>query len=96
MRPNGEETTPVASTRDPHEHMDGDPMDITIPGPGSMGPPAHSSPDIDAHPHMTNGVLGEASHGQQNGMSSGLNAAAATSAQQPKVVQTAFIHKLYR
>ena len=91
-----EETTPVPSRTDHPEHHNDDPMDVTLPASAAMGPPMHSSPDLDSHPSLTNGILGEANQGLANGVSGGLSAAAATSSQQPKVVQTAFIHKLYR
>lgn len=71
-------------------------MEITPPASGAMGPPMHSSPEIDLHGHMSNGVVAEENNGSSSGAVGGLNAAAATSSQQPKVVQTAFIHKLYR
>ncbi len=77
------------------ENMRGDPMDMTPPAPTSMGPPVHSSPEMD-HPGGANENFGEASHAQNIPATNGLSAAAATSSQQPKVVQTAFIHKLYK
>lgn len=79
----------------------GDPMEVTPPTSAMMAPPARTSPD-----NETNGI-----HDQQMGMGMGMvdqphtgslagpNAAAAAAssgAQQPKVVQTAFIHKLYK
>ncbi|KAG8529905.1 uncharacterized protein KY384_005386 [Bacidia gigantensis] len=70
-------------------------MDVTPPAVGTMGPPMHSSPETDLHAHMSNGVPVEGHQNQSGGLAAGLSAAAATSAQQPKVVQTAFIHKLY-
>ena len=85
--------TPVASNK---EHMNGDLMEITPSVPGSMGPPTHSSPEVDPHISMSNGVPADLAPGQSSGVTGGLSAAAATAAQQPKVVQTAFIHKLYR
>lgn len=76
------------------EPAHGDPMDVTSPASSTMGPPGHSSPDIE---HMgTNGIYGEATQVQNGPTANGLSAAAATSSQQPKVVQTAFIHKLYK
>ncbi|TVY48143.1 hypothetical protein LOCC1_G001924 [Lachnellula occidentalis] len=79
----------------------GDPMEVTPTPSSMMAPPSRTSPD-----NETNGV-----HDQQMGMGMGMgdqpntgslagpNAAAAAAAagggQQPKVVQTAFIHKLY-
>lgn len=67
-------------------------MDLTPPAAPPMGPP-HSSPEMDHLGGPVNGAYGDVSH---NGpAANGLSAAAATSSQQPKVVQTAFIHKLY-
>lgn len=69
-----------------------DPMDLTPPAAPSMGPP-NSSPEMDHTGGLVNGAYGEAS--LNGSAANGLSAAAATSSQQPKVVQTAFIHKLY-
>ncbi|KAL8947160.1 MAG: hypothetical protein Q9222_006529 [Ikaeria aurantiellina] len=69
-------------------------MDLTPPGSSAMGPP-HSSPEMEHPSGPTNGMYGEPSHGHAGPAANGLSAAAATSSQQPKVVQTAFIHKLY-
>ena len=77
------------------ESVLGDPMDMTPPAAASMGPPVHSSPEMDQGGSV-NGNFGEAAHGQGGPVANGLSAAAATSSQQPKVVQTAFIHKLYK
>lgn len=72
----------------------GEPMDITPPASVKMGPPSHSSPEMDHSGGMTNGAYADPNH-TQGGTAGGLSAAAAASSQQPKVVQTAFIHKLY-
>jgi len=71
-------------------------MDVTPPA-STMGPPGHgtSSPELDHAPGQ-NGTYGDASHLPNGPTTNGLSAAAATSSQQPKVVQTAFIHKLYK
>ncbi|KAI4143125.1 MAG: hypothetical protein LQ341_003007 [Variospora aurantia] len=77
----------------PNVHHE-DLMDLTPTPPAAppMGPP-NSSPEMDHSGSLVSGAYGEASH---NGPApNGLSAAAATSSQQPKVVQTAFIHKLY-
>lgn len=83
-------------------------MDITPPASASMIAPTTSSPEAEGGGqrsranHNSQGANG--SHGE-NGMNSvsstgangtTLSAAAAASSQQPKVVQTAFIHKLYK
>lgn len=73
----------------------GEPMDMT-PSPGSMGPPAQNSPEAEimaGSGHAPGMDAGLSSTGQS---SNGVSAAAATSSQQPKVIQTAFIHKLYK
>ena len=82
-----------------------DAMDITPPVSASVAGPTTSSPEAEgeAHRHKTsnhnqgtNGIQQESVGplGGPNGTS--LSAAAAASSQQPKVVQTAFIHKLYK
>jgi hypothetical protein len=67
-------------------------MDVSQSQPASMGPP-QSSPNGERHQdqHQTE-QPGQNGH---NGSSAQLVGAAAA-AQQPKVVQTAFIHKLYK
>ena len=74
----------------------GDPMDVTSPTMVTMGPPARSSPEDEANGSRDhNGMMEDQAH--TSGML-GPNAAVAAQAgaQQPKVVQTAFIHKLYK
>lgn len=67
-------------------------MEVTPPAStASAQPPAHSSPDSDRA--NTNGSS-EPAIPNNNGPNQAVGAAAA--AQQPKVVQTAFIHKLYK
>jgi HSF-type DNA-binding len=70
-------------------------MEFTSPTSAAMQPPAQSSPELEHGGGInTNGNLdGTASIGM--GISTTGNAVAAGSAQVPKVVQTAFIHKLY-
>ena len=85
----------LPSSAKPTEAGDGESMDITPPSSSTMGPPAHSSPDLD--PHITlNGGPTDTTQGQTGPANNLASAAAATSSQQPKVVQTAFIHKLYK
>ncbi|KAL8918824.1 MAG: hypothetical protein Q9172_005258 [Xanthocarpia lactea] len=78
----------------PPETLRGEPMDLTPPASTNMGPP-NSSPEMDHTSGPVNGMYGEALHAHGGPGVNGLSAAAATSSQQPKVVQTAFIHKLY-
>ncbi|KAL9578995.1 MAG: hypothetical protein Q9212_005365 [Teloschistes hypoglaucus] len=69
-------------------------MDLTPPASTTMGPP-NSSPEMDHAGGHVNGMYGDTSQSHGGPPTNGLSAAAATSSQQPKVVQTAFIHKLY-
>ena len=69
-------------------------MDLTPPT-TAMGPPVHSSPEME-HQGGANGTYGDPGSGHGGPTANGLSAAAATSSQQHKVVQTAFIHKLYK
>ena len=73
-----------------------DPMDVTPTAPNSMGPPVDSSPEVDPHSVIPNGNSSEHSIASGNTQVNSLTAAAATSAAQPKMVNTAFIHKLYK
>ena len=78
-------------------------MDITPPASASVPGANTSSPELEDGQN-TNGSGGDpAANGQgevtptTNGTNgTALSAAAAASSQQPKVVQTAFIHKLYK
>jgi hypothetical protein len=74
----------------------GDPMDVTTPTTATMGPPARTSEEAEG-----NGISEHMGAGDQPStgtLATGPSAAAAAAAgaQQPKVVQTAFIHKLYK
>lgn len=78
-------------------------MEITPPASASMLAPTTSSPEAEGEGQKSkanrnsqgaNGSQAEPSTGGANGTT--LSAAAAASSQQPKVVQTAFIHKLYK
>jgi len=72
----------------------GDPMEMSPPGTATMGPPSRTGDD------GTNGIHDQMGLGDQQPMAnlagSNASAAGAASAQVPKVVQTAFIHKLYK
>ncbi|KAI9828938.1 MAG: hypothetical protein M1819_006437 [Sarea resinae] len=83
----------AASSESPRE----DPMDVTPSASTPMGPPRHSSPDTEHAGSGNNSVSAEGggSNMSESGPGLGAAAAAAAAAQQPKVVQTAFIHKLY-
>jgi hypothetical protein len=70
-------------------------MEVTPPASAMMAPPARTSPETEAnglHEHM--GMGDQPNTGSLAGPNAA--AAAAAGAQQPKVVQTAFIHKLYK
>ncbi|KAG2417142.1 hypothetical protein HFD88_008360 [Aspergillus terreus] len=92
---------PVLSSSVPHSarHSMGDPMDVTpasTPATGA-GAPVHSS-DADrpgANKTLTSNGSGDHSNVNRNHTPPGQAIGAAAAAQQPKVVQTAFIHKLY-
>ena len=77
------------------EHGHGEQMDVSSTA-AVMGPPVHSSPETDQIMGMQNGMYGETTHASNGPIGNGVSAAAATASQQPKVVQTAFIHKLYK
>ena len=77
------------------DHGHGEPMDVSS-TPAVMGPPVHSSPETDQIMGMQNGMYGETTHAPNGSTGNGVSAAAITASQQPKVVQTAFIHKLYK
>jgi len=103
--PLGSRTVPIITpTIQMSAPSPGDPMEITTPTNSSAPPSATKSPDSDVN---VNG-LGERErshghgHGPQNDQLSADNiimpapAAAAAAIHQPKIVQTAFIHKLYK
>ena len=93
----GHRNVPITpSSTKPAEPTDIEPMDMTPTPSAVMGPPGHSSPEMDTAGPLSNGNYGEATHMQNGTTGNGMSAAAATSSQQPKVVQTAFIHKLYK
>ncbi len=71
------------------ESIPGDGIELTSPSSTSMGPPSNSSPEID----QGNNPNGSAEN--DGAVHAGTGAAAMAAAQGPKVVQTAFIHKLY-
>ncbi|KPI42971.1 Transcription factor SFL1 [Cyphellophora attinorum] len=65
-------------------------MSLSSPPPSAMGPPAQNSPEDEHLKAMANG-----NRDQNHTPTPNSNAAAVGAAQGPKVVQTAFIHKLY-
>ncbi|KAI9847028.1 MAG: hypothetical protein M1838_001068 [Thelocarpon superellum] len=100
---NGPLPTPNSTHLSEPAHADM--MDVTPPPPSSMGPPGHSSPNGDLHNHTHPGVddsrgvvnttAAAAAAASSNASSLSTAPVAAAATQQPKVVQTAFIHKLY-
>lgn len=72
-----------------------DPMDLSQNQTTPMGPPTLSSPGGDRENEQTPPAQNDQ---QQNAVNGGSNqpVGANVAAQQPKVVQTAFIHKLYK
>lgn len=92
-----ERTVPIIQTpAQSSPQLPGDPMVVTSPAPTMGPPPARSSPDRGANgTHEQTSAVGEQA---QNGnvQSPGAGAATQGSAPQPKVQQTAFIHKLYK
>ena len=96
--PNGGPRNPPilpSSSKSASPSSHGDPMEVTPTPSTSMGPPMNSSPEVDSHP-LANGGTAEFISGQVAAQGNALTAAAATSSQQPKMVNTAFIHKLYK
>jgi len=83
---------PIVQTSAPSP---GSPMEVTPPATAMMAPPTRAGEE-----HEANGIHEHMGMGDQpnTGSLAGPNAAAAAAAgaQQPKVVQTAFIHKLYK
>lgn len=74
----------------------GDAMDVTPPGTAMMGPPSRTSPDNEMNGIQDNMMGGDQPSSGSLATPSAAAAAAAGGGIQPKVVQTAFIHKLYR
>ncbi|KAI9683075.1 MAG: hypothetical protein M1829_005866 [Trizodia sp. TS-e1964] len=82
------------------ESPKGDPMDVSPTHSMVMGPPTHNSPEFEANGIPVN-LNGANSNSQESAGSNinlsahGIGASSAEAPQIPKVVQTAFIHKLY-
>lgn len=78
-------------------HSSGEPMEVTPPTSAMTGPapPVQNSPDSDRTGANTT-TNGSAEVGSSNNHGPNQAVGAAAAAQQPKVVQTAFIHKLYK
>ena len=92
FRPPTTRTLPILSSSSATANRSSDKMDVSQPQVAPMGPP-QSSPNGERHTEQH-----QAEHQGQNGQNgaSGQLVGAAAAAQQPKVVQTAFIHKLYK
>lgn len=82
----------LPSSSSPTVNRTPDPMDLTPSN--TMGPPQSSSPIADRNASSQH--LNPDSEPTVNGNGGGAAVGAAAAAQQPKVVQTAFIHKLYK
>lgn len=70
-------------------------MDISSNGPSTMGPPPQSQPAAERTTQSNHASAEPDAPATSNGAATAPVGAAAA-AQQPKVVQTAFIHKLYK
>src|ERR1700712_2205738 len=88
-------TSTASSNTSPSSVSASDPMEIVPTNTSSMPPPAISSPALERHTNIKqNGDLDNNTDSNGHVGSGAVGAAAA--AQQPKIVQTAFIHKLYK
>jgi hypothetical protein len=76
----------------------GDPMEITTPTNSSAPASATKSPDSDANgmSDRSGGTILQNDHNQADNIIMPAPVAAAAAVHQPKIVQTAFIHKLYK
>ena len=76
----------------------GEPMDITTPTNSSAPASATKSPDGDANgmSDRSGGTVTHNDHQQSDNIIMPAPVAAAAAVHQPKIVQTAFIHKLYK
>jgi len=91
LAPGIHKSIPILPSSSSNMNHTPDPMDVTPSA--NMGPPTQSSPITDRNPNSQQSTSDN--EPTTNGTSvSAVGAAAA--AQQPKVVQTAFIHKLYK
>ncbi|KAI9895063.1 MAG: hypothetical protein M1814_000288 [Vezdaea aestivalis] len=98
MQEDVDKPRPYQASRRSSDASPGDPMDVTPPTTATMGPPSQSSPEVEQGTSVTLALPQGESRPLSNGHvlgPQGAGAAAAASIQQPKVVQTAFIHKLY-
>jgi len=96
--PNFEKPIPIISSpslaKPSHDEFRGDdPMDVSPAGPSPMGPPPlHTSASL----KPTLGAPTTAARDSTSNGNTSIPTGAAAATQQPKVVQTAFIHKLYK
>ena len=81
----------LSASATPNGHSPAEPMDLSPSAAGFRDTQVSNSPSSDRHALHSSNV---SEKDQTNGSYGPVGAAAA--AQQPKVVQTAFIHKLYR
>lgn len=86
-----------SSTGSSHLTPPRDPMDVTPSALPIMGPPMLNGPAPDRNSALQEQhANGDAEGKMPNGNPNPAPVGAAAAAQQPKVVQTAFIHKLYK
>jgi len=97
--PNLHKSIPIlpssGSTLAPPRERDRDAMDITPTSASAMGPPTDRNGASAFQSHSQREANGDSGNTSPNGNAAPAVGAAAA-AQQPKVVQTAFIHKLYK
>lgn len=94
LDPSGRRRSMAVIPQEPASPKSGSSRDVDMrmssPPPSNMGPPSQSSPENESQKSAANG-----NRDQTHTPNPNPNAAAVGAAQGPKVVQTAFIHKLY-
>ena len=85
-----------STTASTAQYVQAETMEVTPPETAIMAAPAQSSPEMETEGTNNAGGQSDGTNVASGGGGAMLSAAAAASGQQPKVVQTAFIHKLYK